>query len=253
MGGEQHVHVSSENLLSCCYSCGFGCNGGFPGAAWSFWSRKGLVSGGQYGTHQGCQPYEIEPCEHHVNGTRGPCKEGGRTPKCHRTCENAEFKIPYEKDKSYGQKSYSIRRDVNQIQMELMTNGPVEAAFTVFEDFPNYKSGVYQHIAGKPLGGHAIRILGWVLRRAPLTGWLPTRGTTTGATMAPSRSSGARTTAASRVGWWLASQSFRLKSEPRRNEMLTMCQLFNVPLVPYQVYHLLLCQGKKTYCSFFIL
>jgi len=159
--GEQHVHVSSENLLSCCYSCGFGCNGGFPGAAWSFWSRKGLVSGGQYGTHQGCQPYEIEPCEHHVNGTRGPCKEGGRTPKCHKTCENAEFKIPYEKDKSYGQKSYSIKRDVNQIQMELMTNGPVEAAFTVFEDFPNYKSGVYQHVAGKPLGGHAIRILGW--------------------------------------------------------------------------------------------
>ena len=142
--GEQHVHVSSENLLSCCYSCGFGCNGGFPGAAWSFWSRKGLVSGGQYGTHQGCQPYEIEPCEHHVNGTRGPCKEGGRTPKCHKTCENAEFKVPYEKDKSYGQKSYSVKRDVGQIQLELMTNGPVEAAFTVFEDFPNYKSGVYQ-------------------------------------------------------------------------------------------------------------
>ena len=42
-----------------------------------------------------------------------------------------------------------------------MTNGPTEAAFTVFEDFPNYKSGVYQHIAGKPLGGHAIRLLGW--------------------------------------------------------------------------------------------
>ena len=142
--GSKHVHVSSENLLSCCYSCGFGCNGGFPGAAWSFWSRKGLVSGGQFGTKQGCQPYEIEPCEHHVNGTRGPCKEGGRTPKCHRTCENAEFKVPYEKDKSYGQKSYSIKRDVNQIQMELITNGPVEAAFTVFEDFPNYKSGVYQ-------------------------------------------------------------------------------------------------------------
>ena len=68
--GEKHVHVSSENLLSCCYSCGFGCNGGFPGAAWSFWSRKGLVSGGQFGTKQGCQPYKIEPCEHHVNGTR---------------------------------------------------------------------------------------------------------------------------------------------------------------------------------------
>merc|ERR1712037_312857 len=40
--GDQHVHVSSENLLSCCYSCGFGCNGGFPGAAWSFWSPTRL-------------------------------------------------------------------------------------------------------------------------------------------------------------------------------------------------------------------
>ena len=33
---------------------------------------------------------------------------------------------------------------MNQIQLELINNGPVEAAFTVFEDFPNYKSGVYQ-------------------------------------------------------------------------------------------------------------
>merc|ERR1712088_311315 len=47
------------------------------------------------------------------------------------------------------------------IMVELMTNGPVEAAFTVFADFPNYKSGVYQHVSGGALGGHAIRILGW--------------------------------------------------------------------------------------------
>ena len=33
------VHVSPENLLACCFSCGFGCNGGFPGAAWSYWHR----------------------------------------------------------------------------------------------------------------------------------------------------------------------------------------------------------------------
>jgi len=155
-----HAHVSSENLLSCCYSCGFGCNGGFPGAAWSYWERKGLVSGGLYGTQQGCQPYEIEPCEHHVDGARGPCKEGGGTPKCHRSCEKG-YKVPYKKDKTYGQKSYSLKSNVKEIQMELMTNGPTEAAFTVFEDFPNYKSGVYQHVAGKPLGGHAIRLLGW--------------------------------------------------------------------------------------------
>jgi cathepsin B len=45
--------------------------------------------------------------------------------------------------------------------IELMTNGPVEAAFTVYADFVNYKSGVYQHIEGPELGGHAIRMLGW--------------------------------------------------------------------------------------------
>merc|ERR1712227_167692 len=153
--GEQHAHVSAENLLSCCYS------GGFPGAAWSYWSRKGLVSGGNYGSSQGCQPYEIEACEHHVNGTRPPCAEGISTPKCHRNCENPNYDVNYEQDKSYGQKSYSIKNDVKQIQVELMTNGPAEAAFTVFEDFVNYKSGVYQHVSGKALGGHAIRLLGW--------------------------------------------------------------------------------------------
>jgi len=155
------VNVSAENLLSCCYSCGFGCNGGFPGSAWSFWKKSGLVSGGLYGTNDGCQPYDIAPCEHHVNGTRGPCEEGGTTPKCHRTCENKEYNIPYDLDKTYADSSYSVRADVKQIQMELMTNGPVEGAFTVYSDFPNYKSGVYQHVSGTALGGHAIRILGW--------------------------------------------------------------------------------------------
>ena len=42
-----------------------------------------------------------------------------------------------------------------------MTNGPVEAAYTVYEDFYNYKSGVYVHTSGRQLGGHAVRILGW--------------------------------------------------------------------------------------------
>jgi cathepsin B len=42
-----------------------------------------------------------------------------------------------------------------------MTHGPVEAAFTVYEDFLAYKTGVYAHTTGQALGGHAIRILGW--------------------------------------------------------------------------------------------
>ena len=45
--------------------------------------------------------------------------------------------------------------------MELMTNGPMEASFSVYEDFPHYKSGVYQHIYGKFISDHAVRLLGW--------------------------------------------------------------------------------------------
>ncbi|MDN4175924.1 C1 family peptidase, partial [Nocardioides sp. SOB77] len=45
--------------------------------------------------------------------------------------------------------------------MEIYKNGPVEAAFTVYEDFLSYKSGVYQATSSQALGGHAIKILGW--------------------------------------------------------------------------------------------
>jgi len=50
---------------------------------------------------------------------------------------------------------------MEQIQNEIYQHGPVEGAFTVYADFPTYKSGVYQHTAGSALGGHAIKILGW--------------------------------------------------------------------------------------------
>ncbi|XP_053698110.1 cathepsin B-like [Sabethes cyaneus] len=160
-GGKLHFRVSADDLVSCCHTCGFGCNGGFPGAAWSYWVRKGLVSGGSYGSQQGCRPYEISPCEHHVNGTRPPCEgEGGKTPKCTKKCQ-ASYNVPYAKDKHFGKSSYSISRHEGQIQKEIMTNGPVEGAFTVYEDLLQYKEGVYQHVTGKMLGGHAIRILGW--------------------------------------------------------------------------------------------
>jgi cathepsin B len=42
-----------------------------------------------------------------------------------------------------------------------MNHGPVEAAFTVFEDFLLYKTGVYKHITGSALGGHAVKLMGW--------------------------------------------------------------------------------------------
>jgi C1A family cysteine protease len=47
------------------------------------------------------------------------------------------------------------------IKNEIMTNGPVETQFNVYEDFMNYAGGVYHHVSGSMLGGHAVKVLGW--------------------------------------------------------------------------------------------
>jgi len=47
------------------------------------------------------------------------------------------------------------------IQTEIMTYGPVEASFNVYQDFESYVSGVYVHKTGSYVGGHAVKIIGW--------------------------------------------------------------------------------------------
>ncbi|XP_078585034.1 cathepsin B-like isoform X1 [Branchiostoma floridae x Branchiostoma japonicum] len=158
--GMTMAHISAEDLNSCCKSCGNGCHGGFPEAAWEYWKQDGLVTGGPYGSKQGCQPYEIAPCEHHINGSRPACGKIEPTPRCKKTCESG-YNVTFNKDKHYAKSAYSVSSKVQQIQMEIMTNGPVEAAFTVYADFPHYKSGVYQHESGAELGGHAVKMIGW--------------------------------------------------------------------------------------------
>lgn len=76
-----------------------------------------------------------------MNGSRPSCEgEEGKTPACHKQCESS-YDVPYAKDLHYGSKSYSIRSAVPQIQAEIFNNGPVEAAFSVYADFVNYKTG----------------------------------------------------------------------------------------------------------------
>ena len=43
-----------------------------------------------------------------------------------------------------------------------LNNLSISADFTVYEDFFSYKSGVYVHTTGGPVGGHAIKMLGFV-------------------------------------------------------------------------------------------
>jgi len=157
--GANQAHISAQDLVSCCKTCGMGCNGGYLAMSWRYWTTKGLVTGSQYNDHAGCRPYEVPPCDHHVNGTLQPCGDVVKTPACKEECI-AGYPITYNNDKHFGVSSYGVQ-GVDNIRQEIFTNGPVEAAYTVYEDFLSYKTGVYHHVTGKMLGGHAVKILGW--------------------------------------------------------------------------------------------
>jgi len=47
------------------------------------------------------------------------------------------------------------------IKQEIYSNGPVQTGFYVYQDFYNYRSGIYKHVSGMKLGGHAVEIVGW--------------------------------------------------------------------------------------------
>merc|ERR1711988_268186 len=47
------------------------------------------------------------------------------------------------------------------IMQAIMTGGPVETAFDVYSDFENYAGGIYHHVSGGSVGGHAVKLVGW--------------------------------------------------------------------------------------------
>ena len=119
--------LSEQYVLSCCIYCG-SCGGGGTGSAFQFLQEVGAVT-------EACLPYEasdVIPCES--------------------ACGNIPQRI--------GAWSY-IYNDVESIKRAIYQYGPLSACFTVYEDFFYYTSGVYEHVAGNAVGGHAISIAGW--------------------------------------------------------------------------------------------
>ncbi|KAF5219556.1 hypothetical protein ECC02_007497 [Trypanosoma cruzi] len=150
LGGVRDLRISAGDLMSCCDVCGFGCNGGYPEVAWEYYAVHGIVS--EY-----CQPYPFPSCAHHVNSSDlSPCSGEYDTPTCNSTC--TDKKIPLIKYR--GNTSYVLSGE-EPFKRELILNGPFEVSFSVYADFVAYTGGVYKHVAGIFLGGHAVRIVGW--------------------------------------------------------------------------------------------
>lgn len=169
--GDAKTVFSPEDTNACCSGlvCSFskGCNGGQPAGAWNWFTKYGVSTGGDYAdvdTGATCKPYSMESCAHHVDPPEGmkSCEdvETYSTPTCTSTCSDAGYGTAYSADKHFASSSYSVK-GVENMQKEMMEKGTLSVALSVFEDFESYSSGVYQHVTGKYLGGHAIKMIGW--------------------------------------------------------------------------------------------
>jgi len=143
-----HVTLSPLDLVTCDKQSA-GCEGGNPSQAWQYTMTTGIVT-------YPCYPYNasIPTCP----PQQQPCLNFVPTPPCKPVCVNGDS---WDGSKHFSDKVYGIRDNIVDIETEIMTNGPVEAAFDVYQDFLTYKSGVYQHESGSLVGGHAVKIIGW--------------------------------------------------------------------------------------------
>jgi len=159
-----------------------GCDGGQISTPWSYmkksgwpWGGKGAVSGGQY---EGsgpfgkgyCSDFSMPHCHHHGPQGKDPypaenkpgCPSQQSAPKSSK-CD-ADAKAPHNDfaaDKySYTGNTVTAHGEAG-IQQAIMAGGPMEVAFTVYEDFENYAEGIYEHKTGGQVGGHAVKVVGW--------------------------------------------------------------------------------------------
>jgi cathepsin B len=162
------IEFSAEDTAGCCsgIACGSsqGCNGGQPLSALEWMAKTGVVTGGDFqdiGNGTSCKPYALQPCVHHVPATaKYPvCPKAEYSIKCVESCSELKYPTAYAADKIA---SGIARSCYTRVQMmAALTKGPLSVAFTVYADFPTYKNGVYKHVTGAALGGHAVEIIGY--------------------------------------------------------------------------------------------
>jgi len=131
------VVLSPQYLLSC-DTQELGCRGGYPVFSWNFIMKQGILT-------DDCLPYKsgsgVNPIQ---------CRD---VSKCE---DGSDWKLYYAK-----KDSAVVLPNPASIQQNIMQYGPVEAGFMVYEDFMQYKGGVYKHKSGGLLGGHAVKVVGW--------------------------------------------------------------------------------------------
>ena len=117
-----------------------------------------------------CSRFSLPHCHHHGPQGQDPYPAEGApgcpsqsSAQCPTACDS-DAQAPHN---VFAQDKYTFEGqvmnfpDMATMQNSLMTDGPMEVAFTVYADFENYASGIYKHVTGDELGGHAVKLVGW--------------------------------------------------------------------------------------------
>jgi len=140
--GKVNVVFSPQDMVSCNWYNN-GCGGGQLMLAWEYMTHTGLVP-------DTCMPYTSQ------NGT---------VESCPTYCVDGKTKIT---DVKYKMKKFTkvsptieFWNREKAIEDSLIAGHSIETGFSVYQDFLQYTSGVYQHVTGSFLGGHAVKIVGY--------------------------------------------------------------------------------------------
>jgi cathepsin B len=126
----------SEQYVTSCDKIDQGCNGGYLNWVWVFLSGTGTDT-------DACTPNTSA-----ANGTTGICPT-----KCHNGSAIALTKAA-------GNATMVCTGGTTSIENALVTL-PLTTGFTVYYDFEVYTSGIYQHLWGPEMGGHAVEFVGY--------------------------------------------------------------------------------------------
>jgi len=131
--GSVNVSLSGQELLNC-ESQGNGCKGGEVGRIpFEFLKNHGI-------TTEECQPW---------------VSTDGNTRTCDNHCEKGTYK-------SYKCANTKFLIHDDDVKSEIMNVGPVDCRFELYEDFNDYKSGIYYRVSNRRLNpNHAAKVVGW--------------------------------------------------------------------------------------------
>lgn len=151
-GTPEQFFFSYENVMECCTNCypdsGAPCSGGYVNTPFTYAMSTGVVSGEAYGEDTYCKPYYLNTAIYTASAATGFT--------CSKTCSASSV--------SYAPKTITSSTSgvgVAAMMAELDLRGTIVGSFSVYEDFYSYSSGVYYHVTGELLGGHAVRIIGY--------------------------------------------------------------------------------------------